>query len=267
MNEPEVLNGMSREMVRRGLPADYANRAVAELADHHRDLVDEVRASGISESHAEIEASRRLGNPSKLVRKTVREFQTRYWCGRWPLITFLFGPVPLLVATWLAIWIPLAIVAVALAAVGVNTDMTFDGIISTQEYVTELCVLIAFWFVAPAITMLALARLAKRAALNGKWLLISACVLGLTVGTCRTEFPQPSTHPMLMDGRPVPADQPILMVGGPFFANNLSGAYHWYTEDTQQTCQLLLPLAVAAIAALRMKQLALRSSKLISTAC
>ncbi|HEX4412446.1 MAG TPA: hypothetical protein VH107_02385, partial [Lacipirellulaceae bacterium] len=86
-------------------------------------------------------------------------------------------------------------------------------------------------------------------------------------GTCRTEFPQPSTHPMLMDGRPVPADQPILMVGVPFFANSLSGAYHSYTEDTQQTCQLLLPLAVAAIAALRMKQLALRSARFISTAC
>ena len=30
------------------------------------------------------------------MKKTVREYQRRYWCGRWPLITFLLGPIPLL---------------------------------------------------------------------------------------------------------------------------------------------------------------------------
>ena len=94
MNTPESLNGMVSDLIRRGLPADYATRAAAEFSDHHRDLVEELQASGLSESQATTEASHRLGDSRTLVKKTVREYQRRFWCGRWPLLMFLFGPIP-----------------------------------------------------------------------------------------------------------------------------------------------------------------------------
>src|SRR5690242_13501922 len=39
MNTPEALNHLVVQLVRRGLPVDYAERAVAEFDDHHRDLL------------------------------------------------------------------------------------------------------------------------------------------------------------------------------------------------------------------------------------
>ena len=100
MNTPDALNELYAQLVRRGLPAEYARRAAAELVDHLRDLLDELQAVGMSESQAAAEASHRLGDSRTLVKKTVREYQRRYWCGRWPLITFLLGPIPVLVFTW-----------------------------------------------------------------------------------------------------------------------------------------------------------------------
>ena len=83
MNKPESLSGMVSELIRRGLPAAYAERAVAELVDHRQDLLEELKATGISESQADTETVERLGSPRMLVKKTVREYQRRYWCGRW----------------------------------------------------------------------------------------------------------------------------------------------------------------------------------------
>src|SRR5262245_40244470 len=100
MNTPESLNGMISELVRRGLPSAYAQRSVAEFADHYRDLVEELQAAGCSEADACAEASRRLGDSHTLIRKTVHAYRRRSWLARWPLVTFLLAPIPALIATW-----------------------------------------------------------------------------------------------------------------------------------------------------------------------
>ena len=41
---PAPLESIASDLVRRGLPVEYAQRAAAELADHHGDLVAELRA-------------------------------------------------------------------------------------------------------------------------------------------------------------------------------------------------------------------------------
>ena len=104
----EPLEAMVADLIRHGLPADYARRAAAELADHHRDLVEELQASGWTDEHAQSEASRRLGEPHELAKKTVREYQRRYWCGRWPLLTFFLGPIPGLLMVWMITGLSLA---------------------------------------------------------------------------------------------------------------------------------------------------------------
>src|SRR4051812_19847557 len=102
MNTPESLSDMVSDLIRRGLPVDYSERAAAEFTDHYRDLVEELQASGWSESQASVEASQRLGDPRTLAKKTVREYQRRYLCARWPLITFIVAPIPTILAAWLA---------------------------------------------------------------------------------------------------------------------------------------------------------------------
>ena len=77
MNTQELHDGFQKELIRRGLPADYASSAAAELADHHRDLVGELCNTGMDESAAAREAAQRLGDHRSLVKKSVREFQRR----------------------------------------------------------------------------------------------------------------------------------------------------------------------------------------------
>jgi hypothetical protein len=264
MNKPEVLDGMVSDLIRRGLPADYATRAAAEFADHHRDLVEELQATGLSESQATTEASKRLGNARTLMKKTVREYQRRYWCARWPLVTFLLAPIPLLLLSSAATMLALFCVEWSLEKTGVIGPYAPDGIISWGEWWAEKLMLVSVGFAAPAFTMLALVRLTKRAALDWKWLAVSGCVLGLTVGMNRCQFPEAFMHPTTMDGKPVPADQPLITLGVPLFAQTWRGAWKWYTQDLQQICQVLLPLGFAAIVAMRAKRMSQRASLMVS---
>jgi hypothetical protein len=266
MNTPESLNGMVSGLVRRGLPLDYAERAAAELADHHRDLVDELRRTGLTESQATTEASQRLGDSRTLVKKTIREYQRRYWCARWPLITFLLGPIPILFFTYVAFVLVLYMVLTPLEKLGVFRQYPPDGTLTTGEWLLNLLAIALVGFIGPAITMLTLARLAKRAALDWKWLVVSACLLGLTVGMMRCGFREARLNPT-MDGKPVLADQPLITFGVPLFAPSWREAWRWYTYDLQQICQVLLPLAIVAAVVMRSKQLSWRAPQLVADGC
>jgi hypothetical protein len=46
MNTPESLNGLHTKLISMGLPAEYAQRAATEIADHYCDLVTELEATG-----------------------------------------------------------------------------------------------------------------------------------------------------------------------------------------------------------------------------
>jgi len=95
-----VPETFAAELVRRGLPVDYAERAGTELADHFGDLAAELVASGLDEAAASQEAARRLGPQRMLVKKTVRAYQRRHWCGRWPLVSFVLAPIPAFICAW-----------------------------------------------------------------------------------------------------------------------------------------------------------------------
>jgi hypothetical protein len=107
--------------------------------------------------------------------------------------------------------------------------------------------------------MFALVRLAKRAALDWKWLAVSACVLGVAVGMMRCQFPD--AH---MRIESMPADQPGISLGAPLFAQTWRGVWRWYTHDLQQICQVLLPLGLTAIMTMRAKRVSQRASLLVS---
>ena len=66
------LDRMVGELVHRGLPIDYAQRAAAELRDHHLDLVAEAERGGLNGESAELLAAHRLGDAKSLRRRPWR---------------------------------------------------------------------------------------------------------------------------------------------------------------------------------------------------
>jgi hypothetical protein len=226
---------MATELIRRGLPAEYARRAAAELADHHRDLVEELQAAGWTEYHAQQEASRRLGERRALVKKTVGEYQSRYWCGRWPLITFFLGPIPALLLVWLA-------TGLVLAGIGWVAGMFIDeptttAIETAGQYV--VCYALKIWLVlaSPALVVSAFCWLAARAAVGRAWAVLATGMISVSIAFAFCGF----------DFKTGPNSTGRFMIGyHPWFMpeNFNSHLLNLFTRDMWQISQLIVPLIV-----------------------
>ncbi len=252
MNTPEVLNAMVSDLVRRGLPSEYARRAAAEFADHHRDLVEELQASGWSESQASTEASRRLGDPQTLTKKTVREYQRRFWCARWPLITFLIGPIPTLMVAWYALALSIWLFVALLCKLGLTTFQHADVAFGSMPVQAKYAVLASLFLVVPAVVMYGFARLANRAALSWQWFILAACLLGMFVGTCKWERIGPGSRLVMTDwntGKVVEQPKPdfVLTMWWPINAQQCSWRVlrPFFFSSLVQPCQLFIPFMIA----------------------
>jgi hypothetical protein len=232
---------MAAELIRRGLPVEYASRAAAELADHHQELVEELRATGLSDSQASKAASRRLGEPHMLVKKTVYEYQRRYWCGRWPLITFLLGPVSMLLSVWLATALTLAAIG---WFVGLFVEETrIEAFESVAQYAIAYSLKIWLTFVSPVLVIAAMCWLAARAALSRAWMGVASVMMASFIGfvSCKFEF-KSATNPT---GR--------FTIGYDFWflAENFNAhLIDFFSRDMWQISQLVLPLAATLLCGL-----------------
>jgi len=178
MSMPSVLEGAIGQLIRRGLPADYAERAVTELADHHGELVEELSATGMDERAVAHEALRRLGDPRTLVKRTVREYQRRYWSGRWPLLTFLLGPV----FTLALMWVGACVAMTAIGYLGTLCGFESDGRMDRGELLGSYGVWIAFTMLLPCLVAAMYWRIANRSAMAWPWPLTSCLTLALVAG-------------------------------------------------------------------------------------
>jgi hypothetical protein len=233
----EPLDCMSAKLIRCGLPADYAHRAADELADHHRDLVEELQSAGWTETHAAVEASRRLGEPRELVKRTVREYQQRYWCGRWPLATFLLAPIPMLLLVW--IMSGLILFGVGRAAAMLIDENTAKALEPLGQYVVGYSVKVWITLASPMLVMAAFCWLAARVAMNRAWPCVASGMMAMFIGfvPCTIRF-KTAENPT---GR--------FMIGyDPWFLpeNFNSHLLKFFADDMWQLGQLILPLLVTA---------------------
>jgi hypothetical protein len=229
MSTPNALEGFARQLIKRGLPADYSEHAAAELADHFHDLKSEMSASVFDEVTAPAEALRRLGDPSGLVKKTVREYQRRHWCGRWPLVTFLLAPIPALCVLWLAMAATLAGAGSLCKLLGIALSQV-DG----RTSLFERCLIESMWgitfLLSPVIVTALFSRLARRSGLALAWGLVVGVQLMLFVGL--THFD-------------VDYQRCTLQVGLPVDMPTLSGWVNWYFGGTwRHLMQVVVPLAL-----------------------
>jgi hypothetical protein len=267
------LNDLAATLIRRGLPTDYSERAAAEIADHHRDLVDELRGHGMSQSSAETEATIRLGDLRTLAKKTVGEYQRRYWCARWPLITFLIAPIPVLIVAWYAAAIALWLVVAALTQLNLTGSSDIDTAISHVPLGVKYAFLASLFLVIPALVVYVFSRLAKRAALAPQLLFVAACILGVFVGMFHWERIGPGSRITMYDRQSMheleqPQHADFTMVITLPITNQTSSEVFWrLMTNPGQLSQLLLPVVVAAAATLRARQLALQQSRLALGTC
>ncbi len=270
MNTPESLNGLHAKLIRRGLPAEYAQRAASEIADHYCDLMTELEATGMSAAQAATEAECRLGGERTLVKKMVREYQRRYWCARWPLITFLIAPIPTMIAVWFAIGWSLYLIAFAVSKLGLTSAVELDTMFRALPGAVKYATLVGIFLAAPAIVTYFYARLARRAALGWQWVVLLACILGLFTSVWKWERIGPQSQITMYDrqtGKELeqpPQHDVILMLGLPVVAEcwTWSAFHRWFFSNPLQMCQILLPAALAAALLLRWRQLAFRAQPL-----
>lgn len=177
----EPMESLAAELIRRGLPPDYAQRAAAELAEHRRDLVEELVSQGGAANAAEAAADRRLGEPRELVRKLAREYRRRTLAGRWPIATFVVSPLLTAYASWV-----LAALAVSSGCACVSRLGAFVGVDGVSNAAVATAKLVAGWtlfnVVAPVTLAVGFARLARRAGLSWRWTLASVVQVALVAG-------------------------------------------------------------------------------------
>jgi hypothetical protein len=239
MNTPESLREFTNELVRRGLPMEYSRRAAEELADHQHDILEELQVAGMDEASAIATASERLGDSKSLLKKTVREFQRRHWCGRWPVMTFALGPMALLFVAWVGSSFFLVGIGKLCEALGMQMPNSSHELGSLGLAILYF-VVIWFLLAIPAAVVLFLSRLAMRSGVNLAWLVISSALLALMVGSVRTGFvPSPETveHPFMIT---IPA---FWLLSTP----SLGEIASWYLHTTWQMTQVFVPLLTAVI--------------------
>jgi hypothetical protein len=205
--EPTMENRLSHdelrsELARRGLPRAYIERLVAELDDHLTDLLEERSTSmgaarKLQFERDEVEQEdleKRLGEPAQLAIFAAEQYHARTFWGRHPLVTYLLGPLPLLVtcflayglAFWAATWV---ISLFGTHALGWN-EATFAN---PADFIWLQAVLLALmcWYVTvfpPLTAAWLLCRTYRRNALDWRWPLIGCTLLALVCGIFITKY-------------------------------------------------------------------------------
>lgn len=224
------------ELVRRGLPVEYAERAAAECADHYRDLVDELLASGLDESAAQAQARARLGDARALVRKMARDYQRRYWCGRWPLLSFSLTPLPLATGAWIVAGFFSVQTYECVGGIGQWFGMSAPA---PATIATIKLILLggSTAVLAPLLLTLLFCRLARRAGCDRRWALLSVAQIAFLASLL-------CFHLDCANGRLF--FEPALL-RDLFFAETLTGFLRSYFVQPSQALQLALPLVAFAI--------------------
>ncbi len=170
------------ELVRRGLPADYARRTAQELDDHRADLLADLRADGDTDPVSI--ADERLGETRKLAKRIASDYQRRSWFGRWPLVSFLLAPPLVLCAVWYACVLGIfAISAVAhwFGGPGMPAEYTTGRNIEAAWGFYYFSVTV-FSFLIPCLVAYWYSRFALTAAQSRAYLLMACLSFGLMDG-------------------------------------------------------------------------------------
>lgn len=147
------------ELARRGVPARFRRRLLAELRDHATDLTD-----GEDLAMTDEVLNRRLGTPAELADHAAANYRRSTWVARHPLAVFGLLPVPM------AITVTLLVLATAVL-LWEGIDAVVGGLDAMSRQANFACIdtlVTAERFVPGVLTAALLARLAVRTRVN-RW--------------------------------------------------------------------------------------------------
>lgn len=109
MSDPRWLEEIRSTLARQGLPPEYVDRLVQELADHAEDIGDADPERAYPEEL--------LGDPRAIASEAVSAFRSASWGGRHPVLLFVLGPLVIAAVGWGA-YLALAIAGIELLTAG-----------------------------------------------------------------------------------------------------------------------------------------------------
>jgi hypothetical protein len=89
---------LRERLLQSGVAPRHVRRTVAELQDHHADLVSEGESRGSTSEQAAALAFRRLGDEEALVAEILARSELRSWAHQWPWAIYGLAPLLILVA-------------------------------------------------------------------------------------------------------------------------------------------------------------------------
>lgn len=218
------------ELSRRGVPARYRRRLLAELRDHAEDLKEE----GMMPTEDVLNA--RLGDPEILAAQAAEEYRRSRWISRHPLLVFGLLPLPVTLLVVIA-----TLVLIGLVAYGIGWLVAGDAVELPRPAVVALAYSAAWGvrFVPFVFLVVLLSRLYLRSQVSRWWLATAAAqvlvVAGSLVSSIRySSEPGQSAWILGFAWMPVPHGDAWAL---PFL--NLLG---W-----MQALQIAVPLAVGAL--------------------
>lgn len=178
MARQQWLEQLAQKLAEHDVPARCQQRLLEELRDHWSDITDEENRMS-----TELETTaRRMGNPTLIAGVAAATYRRPGFLGRHPLLTFILGPLPVVILT--AVLFALAIVAAAwVTGIAAELDNREPG---TQISPAALTLLATFQhgirFVPFVVAALFFAWLGMRTGVRGRWCLAACTLIGLVAG-------------------------------------------------------------------------------------
>jgi hypothetical protein len=189
---------LRRELRRQRLPAAYIARLLSELDDHYTDLLEERSSSMGSARKLEFQSDdleQRLGYPTQLAVFAAERYHARSFWGRHPVVTYVLGPLPLLIAMWVvylaSIQIPVYCVGTFGERMGWWTQAGSEVAAQNHLLVQAILLTIFTWGVLvlpPLGAALALCRVYRRNRLDWRWPVLGCAVLALLVAAFQVSW-------------------------------------------------------------------------------
>lgn len=193
---PQAETTLYAELIRRGLPADYARRAAEEIDDHRADVLAEAPRD-------EAAAARRVGDVRSLAARIAGAYRRRSWFGRWPLVTSLLLAPFAFFAGWIAVVYVVAVGVCLADYLGSTTSSFEDGIWRDSALAWRLWFGCAAFssFLLPAGFMWLSGRVLLRRAQSRIALIIACCsIAAVNTAVCHTTYPCPDDPGLACNG-------------------------------------------------------------------
>ena len=212
--QPPRTDPLETALLRRGVPATYAERLAGEIADHREDLILDLVGQGHSPEAAAREADRRIGDPGAVAEAAVHHLRPHSFVGRHRVLVLGLAPALALPFVWAALLLPAA------WAAGILSPTFEVGTASPRAGAVLLAACALCGYAAPAAAAAAFYALARRSFCGAAWAALPCFVLAalssLTFLTVVVGGPGPAAGRLIIGAAPSPDPARLLIPLGAF---------------------------------------------------